>query len=220
MDSPPSMNPPMHLPRILPLRGLMLLPAILSSSCGTFIKDQTRAEKAREADAYSIGIQAYIYGLAPVEAYRLRHEWTQDPTSPFHAPVHQFRHERELLTPESGDSVDADDSTLHSYAWIDLAKGPVVLRMPPPKGRWYVFQLMDFWTDVFAYAGPGWMRSRTGDCVLVPPDWKEELPADLIRIQSPTPVVWLFALTGVDGPEDLEEARRFQDQYSLTPLAL
>ena len=192
--------------------------AILLASCRTLIWEETLEERAREEDAYSLGVQAYIYGLAPVEAYRVRHEWTQDPSSPLHAPVNRFRHERDLPAP--GSVAASDDGVLRSHAWVDLSREPVVLRLPQPEGRWYVFQLVDFWTNVFGYAGPGFTSAETVGCALVPPGWERELPAGLAKIQCPSAVVWISALTAVDGPTDLEAARRFQDRCSLIPLGL
>jgi hypothetical protein len=202
--------------RLHRLHRLALPAALLLSSCRTFIWEETLEERAREEDAYSLGVQAYIYGLAPVEAYRTRHEWTQDPASPLHAPVNRFRHERDLPAP--GSVAAADDGVLRSQAWLDLSREPIVLHLPQAKGRWYVFQLMDFWTNVFGYAGPGFTPSKTAACALVGPGWQGELPAGLMRVQCPSAVVWISALTAVDGPTDLEAARGLQDQYSLTPL--
>ena len=193
-----------------------LAAALCLASCRTFIWEETLEERAREEDAYSLGVQAYIYGLAPVEAYRVRHEWTQDPSSAVHAPVNRFRHERDLPAP--GSVATSDDGVLRSHAWVDLSREPIVLHLPRPEGRWYVFQLMDFWTNVFGYAGPGFTPPKTVDCALVPPGWEGELPAGLAKIQCPSAVVWISALTAVDGPADLEDARRFQDRCSLTPL--
>jgi hypothetical protein len=205
-------------PRVHPIRVPALLAALFLASCEAIIKEESREERAREEDAYSIGVQAYIYGLAPVEAYRTRHEWTQDPSSPLHAPVNRFRHERDLPAP--GTAANADDGVLRSHAWLDLAREPIVLHVPPAKGRWYVFQLMDFWTNVFGYAGPGFTRSQTVDCALVAPGWQGELPAGLVKVQCPSPAVWISALTAVAGPADLAAARGLQDRYALTPLGL
>ena len=40
--------------------------------------------------------------------------------------------------------------TLMSSAWLDLAKGPVVLSVPDTHGRCYVMSLIDLWTNAFA----------------------------------------------------------------------
>ena len=206
----------MSPPRTHGLHRPALAAALFLASCRTLILEESLEERAREEDAYSLGVSAYIYGYAPVEAYRTRHEWTQEPGSPLHSPVNTFRHERDLPAP--GTAAGADDGVLRSHAWLDLSREPMVLRLPKAKGRWYVFQLMDFWTNVFAYAGPGFVRSGTGDRALVAPGWQGELPGGLVKVQCPSPVVWISALTAVDGPADLEAARRLQDEYSLTPL--
>ena len=43
--------------------------------------------------------------------------------------------------------------TLYSLAWLDLAQEPVLLHVPDTQGRYYLFQLIDAWTETIASPG-------------------------------------------------------------------
>jgi len=41
--------------------------------------------------------------------------------------------------------------TLYSVAWIDLSRQPIVLHLPDTKGRYYLMQFLDAWTETSRY---------------------------------------------------------------------
>src|SRR5580693_3122030 len=110
-------------------------------------------EQAREEYAYTIGVQAYVYGYPLIEMYRIRFKGVCDPDNTQRVPLNRFRHRRELLDHTATTVVAPNNDTLYSSAWLDLAKEPLVLDVPDTKGRYYVMQFMDFYTNNFAYVG-------------------------------------------------------------------
>src|SRR5262249_54090333 len=54
-------------------------------------------EQARAEQAYSIGVQAYIYGYPLVEMYRVRHSQVFKSAAKERTALNQFRHARKLL---------------------------------------------------------------------------------------------------------------------------
>ena len=60
-----------------------------------------------------------------------------------------FQHFQKLLTHEDREVVSPNNDTLYSIAWLDLEKEPVVLHVPDTKGRYYVMQLLDAYTNNF-----------------------------------------------------------------------
>ena len=47
----------------------------------------------------------------------------------------------------TGGAPNAD--TLYTTVWIDVSKEPWILSLPEMKGRYYLFPMLDGWTNVF-----------------------------------------------------------------------
>jgi hypothetical protein len=75
------------------------------------------------------------------------------------------------------------------------------------------------WTDVFA--SPGWRTTGTkaGNFALARANWQGALPAGVIRIDAPTPYVWIIGRTKTDGPADYDAVHRIQAGYKIVPLS-
>jgi len=166
--------------------------------------------RARAAgDVLTAGIAAYVYGFPDVLLRRT--------VATF--PRNQMVSIAELASPRTRTVVAPNHDTLYSVAQIDLADGPMVLQTPPTGGRYSVIQLLDTFTNAFAYLGDG-AGARTGETVaLVPPGWRGTLPGGVTELPSPSEVVWLLGRTLVDGDEDVASARELMAQYAMTPLA-
>jgi hypothetical protein len=176
------------------------------------------AEQLREEEAYSIGVTAYVYGYPLVEMYRTRYQRVYNPTVKERTPINQFRHVKQLLDPSHTAVVSPNNDTLYSSAWLDLKSEPIILHVPDTRGRYYVFQVMDFYTNNIASIGKRTTSTKEGNFAFVGPGWKGTLPEGVQRLDSPTRAVWLLGRTLVDGPKDLPAVHALQKQYTLTPL--
>jgi hypothetical protein len=123
---------------------------------------------------------------------------------------------REALAEEMDLPLDFVDEILER---LDLTKEPQIVSVPDTDGRFYLLPMLDMWTDVFA--SPGWRTTGTqaADFLLTPPRWSGAVPEGLMRIDAPTPYVWIIGRTKTDGPADYDAVHKVQAGYKVTPLS-
>ena len=87
---------------------------------------------ALEEYAYSIGLQAYLYGYPLVITEVSREAMLTTSGRPGVPPmaINKFYHFSHLVTPAVKSAVSANVDTLFSTAWLDLSGGPVILHVP------------------------------------------------------------------------------------------
>ena len=91
----------------------------------------------------------------------------------------------------------------------------LVLHVPPTGGRYFTMQLLDAYTNSFAYVGRRTTGSGATDVAIAGPGWRGSVPHGVRLVRSPTPVVWLLGRTLVDGPADLPAVNALQQGYAL-----
>jgi hypothetical protein len=135
------------------------------------------------------------------------------------APINTFANLAAFPQADMKVVVRPNFDTLYSSAWLDLKDEPMIVSVPDTQGRYYLLPMLDMWTDVFAC--PGWRTTGTqaADYALVPPDWTGSLPASAVRIDAPTPYVWIIGRTKTDGPDDYDAVHRVPAGYKVTPLS-
>ena len=179
----------------------------------------------REQYAYTLGVQAYIFGFPYVYLPALRWDWVTRPKeandiTPY-APINHFSHVRKLADASYRGGGSPNQDTLYSTAWLDVGKEPVILSHPDMGDRYFAFELAGIDSDNFAYVGKRTTGSKAGSFAIVGPGWKGKLPAGVRTLPpSITPSVLLFARTLIDGPADAKTVNALQDQYTLIPLSL
>jgi hypothetical protein len=85
--------------------------------------------------------------------------------------------------------------------------------------RYYLMQLLDAWTNVFADPGTRTTGNKKGAFAIVGPKWSGALTAGLTTLYAPTTIAWLIGRTQTNGKGDYAAVNAIQDQYSLTPLS-
>ena len=50
-------------------------------------------------------------------------------------------------------------NTLYGFGFLDLGPEPVILSLPDSKGLYYMVEVVDMWTNAFAYSGRGRRRA-------------------------------------------------------------
>jgi len=175
-----------------------------------------------EQQALNLGTEAYIYGYPLITMDLTRQVMTNyaKPTPYRGAPLGQFMNARAYPDPAFKEVTSPNADTLYSTAWLDVSKEPYVFHVPDEAERYYLMQLLDGWTEVFADPGTRTTGTKARDFVIVGPDWEGDLPDGLTVLDSPTNMVWIIGRTYSTGtPDDYQKVHNLQDQYQLMPLS-
>ncbi|AKU96879.1 putative exported protein [Labilithrix luteola] len=135
------------------------------------------------------------------------------------APINQLVHLREFPDASFTDVVSPNADTLYSFAFLDLKAEPMVLSLPEMGTRYYLMELMDAWTNVFASPGTRTTGNGKGAFLIAGPTWKGTLPNGVVEIRSPTNLVWIIGRTQTNGKKDYAAVHALQDGYDLRPLS-
>lgn len=169
-----------------------------------------------ELQAIAIEGYAYFYPLMIMEETRRQ---LTNGTGGLHGPTNSLVHVRAYPTADDRVVVRPNFDTLYSNAFIDVRAEPIVVHSPALSDRFFMLPFYDMWTD--AFAAPGSRTSGSGDVTiaLCLPEWEGTLPDGMVRIDVPTPVVWLITRTQTNGPDDYPYIHRHQDAMRLMPLS-
>jgi hypothetical protein len=175
-----------------------------------------------EAEAHDIAVEAYIYGYPLVTMEMTRRVMTNVAApEKTRAPMGQFVRAREYPDASFRDVTAPNADTLYTIAWLDVLKEPWVLSIPDMGERYFLFPMLDGWTDVFEVPGKRTTSGRAQRYLITGPGWKGQVPAGLTEYKSPTSIVWILGRIYCTGtPEDYKAVHDEQDQCSIVPLSI
>ena len=173
-----------------------------------------------EARAHDLAREAYIFGYPLVLMDVTRQAMTNVPKAgESTAPVNQLGNMRSFPDETMTKVVSPSADTLSTFAFLDLSKEPMVLSVPDMGRRYYLMQMLDAWTNVFACPGTRTTGSRKAHFAIIGPRRTGILPDGVSVIRSPTSLAWIIGRTQTNGKEDYAAVHAVQDQYKLTPLS-
>jgi len=191
------------------------------SAATLFATINTGQAKDDVFEALPAGIDAYVYGYPLVTMEMTRRVMTNvEKPEGTRAPMGQFVRMREYPSAAFRDVTAPNADTLYTTAWIDVGQEPWVLSLPDAKDRYYLFPMLDGWTDVFQVPGKRTTGTGAQKYAITGPGWKGKLPAGVKQYKSPTAMVWLLGRIYCTGtPEDYQAVHQLQDEISLVPLS-
>jgi hypothetical protein len=136
-----------------------------------------------------------------------------EPQALFADPLHAPASASKLMT------TGVNHDTLLTVGWLDLSKGPLVLRVPDFSDRYYSVQFTDPFDVDFAYVGTRTTGTQAGDYLITGPDWKGQVPQGMTQISSPNNSGLVIGRVLVESDNDLATAYALSKQIQLTPLS-
>jgi hypothetical protein len=173
-------------------------------------------------EARKIAAEAYLYGFPVVDSYKtLYAQAVAKGGSDYKAPFNQIGNTANVFTPEDKAIITPNSDTPYSFVWMDLRAEPVVLTLPPvdPK-RYYAVQLIDIYTQNFAYLGRRTTGSTGGNFLIAGPGWKGKVPNGISKvIRSESNIVYALYRTQLFNEKDIDAVRAIQAGYKVQPLS-
>src|SRR5215467_15132049 len=112
-------------------------------------------------DDFWLATDAYIYGYPLVTMEMTRRVMTNVAAPEgTRAPMGQFLRMRTYPDATFKDVTAPNADTLYTTTWLDVSKEPWVISIPDMSGRYFLFPMLDGWTDVFQV--PGKRTTGTG----------------------------------------------------------
>src|SRR6185437_9776052 len=146
-----------------------------------------------DKEAVDIGTEAYIYGYPLVTMEYTRRIMTNVAApGATRGPMGTMIRAREYPDASFRDVTAPNADTLYTVSWVDLKAEPWVLTLPDAANRYYLFPMLDGWTNVFQV--PGKRTTGTGPQTypITGPGWKGKLPEGVTEYKSPTDMVWVL----------------------------
>jgi hypothetical protein len=170
------------------------------------------------AQAKRLGADAFVFGFPLLLMAAMRRSVELAATTR-DAPLNRFAHMRHFATPRLQTIVGANNDSLYSLAWLDLGAEPLMLSFPDTGERSYLMPLFDAWGKSFASLGPRTRTAREEVYGIVGPNWQDDLPEGVHRLDAPCEKIWTICHLHAEDGDDLEASRAIQRDLQMTALS-
>ncbi len=202
------------------IRDLAILLAAVATvaftSCDQPQTKQAAPPSVQEQMLHARAMEAVVWGMPAVNYDRMYQAFLQNGGA-----ENQFAYwsrpsdwKNQLLTPNT--------DALYFIPFYNTKNGPVVLEIPPAVGGNIVGTIVDCWQKALEDVGPaGIDAGKGGKYLLLPPGYKEKIPAGYIAMPSDnyTGFALLRSLPATNGEADVAKAVEYAKQIKLYPLS-
>ncbi len=196
---------------------------LLLASLSIFMSTGAWADfTASPSEARAIAKEAYLYGFPVVQMYKTLYTQAVDiGGANFKAPFNHIGNTAQVFTPKDTAVASPNADTPYSFVWMDLRKEPLVLTLPKiDDNRYYSVQLIDLYTQNFAYLGTRSTGNNGGHYMVAGPDWKGQQPVDIDRVvYSESNIAYALYRTQLFDDKDLGKVKQIQAGYKVQPLS-
>ena len=176
---------------------------------------------AEAGEDFWLATDAYVYGY-PLVTMEMTRRVVTNVAAPVgtRAPMGQLIKLRQYPDASFRDVTAPNADTLYTTAFVDVGDEPWVLSLPDMKNRYFLFPMLDGWTNVFQVPGKRTTGDKAQTYAITGPGWKGTLPAGVKEYKSPTSIVWILGRIYCTGTaEDYAAVHALQDQCKLVPLS-
>jgi hypothetical protein len=171
--------------------------------------------QAREENAYTLGVQAYLWGV-PLLEYGHTTPKTLQVGGVYVNDLHKFS---DLKTAKDRFIVTPNNVTIDAYGIFDVTSEPLVVFVPRLSApRWYIVQIGDMFDEIIHNVG-GIKGEQPGVYLITGPDFAGQIPGDMVQVKSRTRQGALGVRIFVNGTADLPKAREEQRGFQAMPLS-
>ncbi|MEJ1963513.1 MAG: DUF1214 domain-containing protein [Gammaproteobacteria bacterium] len=172
-------------------------------------------EQASEEAAYTLGVQAYLWGVPFVEYAKTGVGGLEARA----VALNSFRKYPVLKTAKDRFVVTPNNVTIDGYGVCDLRDEPAVIFVPRlTEDRWYIVQLGDYYDEIFHNIG-GTKGQQPGAYLVTGPDFSGTIPGEMTQLRSRTRWAAAALRVFVKGGADLPAAVEAQKGFHLMPLS-
>lgn len=158
---------------------------------------------------------AFIYTFPVYEMARTRHNALHNPARPVQGVTNQLLHRRDLSDHTSRTVTTPNNDTLYSSAWLDVADGPVTVRVPAIAGRYWSLHFMDMFSNTVELLGCANMHDGDISLRVCHRSDPSETPSGQQTVCLPGVDAWLLIRVEVRSDADLIAVRAIQDQFQI-----
>lgn len=206
------------------LSVLFSVSLIFFSNCdsGT-IKDDLKLTAAQK-DTVEAATNAYIAGFPLVIMEATKNQFISPETR-----TNKFALKQSFVTASDTSVVRPNVDTYYSIAFLDLTKGPQVLKMPSTiiggDTMYYMMPMLDAYTNVFKSPGTRTGYVNSGKYLIVGPQdadittYKKDKKINEI-FYAPTNLVWILGRFEVDDSVQAQTVVGLQNEFTLSPYKL
>jgi len=171
--------------------------------------DKATAEKLFDNLDFQRAVQAYLLAIPAVSQVANRN------ASRALGPINRTIPIWEQLVDSRTVGLTFNDNTVYSWGWLDLSNGPLVLEVPP-EVLGAINDVWSRWVVDLGITGPD--KGRGGTYLLLPPDYKGDVPLGYHVVRSPTFNVWIpwrsFPVNG-DPKPGIDLVKKYTKIYPL-----
>jgi len=194
---------------------------LLVAWVGLVFASPVQAQEVTPAEARTIAKEAYIWGYALVDDYRIMFNYFIDKANPeFKGGWNVIANNTRLYTPADTTIQTINSDTLYSFIGIDVRDEPLVISVPAvEKGRYYGCSLFDLWGFCHMFG----IRTTGNDAanfLIAGPSWSGQTPKGIKEVfRMETSLATAAFRTQLFNPGDLDNVKKVQSGYKVQTLS-
>ena len=183
------------------MKKLLLAVAIVTTvfeSCNSGSTNETSTTPAGNTlpkdSVIAIAKDAFVFGFPLFLMDVTKNSFTnvEMPVPGLAAPLNQFTVSTSFPPQDETVVVRPNADTYYMTGFLDLAKEPMILTIPVTNDNYFLFPMLDAYTNVFASPGTRTGIKKGGTFLITGPNWKDSVPTGMKEIKSPTNMVWVI----------------------------